>query len=336
VPRTRYVDPSQPGLTRRRRGRGFELLDDQGTRVQDEAVLERVRALAIPPAWKSVWICPYPNGHIQAIGVDKAGRRQYLYHEAWRADRDRKKFDRMLRFARALPRLRERLAADLGRASLDRDCVLACGTRLLDRGFFRIGGEEYAEENQTFGLATLLKSHVRLGEDGALLFDFAAKGGQRRRQRIVDPEAAAIVERLKRRRAGTELLAYRLNGHWVDLRSGDVNEYIKDTASGDYSAKDFRTWHATVLAAAAISVHGRGAGSRTARSRAVLRAVREVAHYLGNTPSVCRASYIDPRVFERYDDGRTIAAALEDLEPFDAFEHQAHVERAVLRLLSRR
>jgi DNA topoisomerase IB len=312
------------------------VLDEGGRRVEDAEVLRRVRALAIPPAWRSVWICRHPSGHIQATGVDAAGRRQYLYHEAWRAERDREKFDRMLRFARVLPRLRERVEKDLAGSEVDRPRVLACATRLLDRGFFRIGGDEYAEDNGSFGLTTLLKTHVQVSRDGVLHFDFVSKGGQRRRQRMVEPEAAGVIARVKRRRHGTELLAYRRNGGWSDVRPSDVNDYIKEAAGDAYTAKDFRTWHATVLAAVAISVHGRAATSRSARASAVTRAVSEVARFLGNTPAVCRGSYVDPRVFERFDEGRTIAAAIEDLEPFDAVESQQRIERAVLRLLTRR
>jgi DNA topoisomerase IB len=336
VPRLRYVDLSSPGRARRRRGRGFEILDADGNRVEDEATLDRVRDLAVPPAWTDVWICPFANGHIQAVGTDAAGRRQYLYHAAWREARDADKFERMLAFSGALPRLRRRVAADLQRKDVGRERVLACAARLLDRGFFRAGGEAYAESNETFGLATLLKRHVRVGPDGLLLFDYPAKGGLRRRQRVVDPEAFAVVRRLKQRRNGTELLAYRNGGRWIDVRSSDVNDYIRAASRGDFTAKDFRTWHATVLAAAAISVYGQAATSPAARARAVTQAVREVAHYLGNTPAVCRASYIDPRVFERYAEGRTVAAALRDVEALIVHEPQSSVERAVRRLLRTR
>ena len=298
VPRLRYVDPSRAGLSRRRRGRGFEYLDESGARVDDPETLERIRGLVVPPAWEDVWICPAANGHIQAVGTDDAGRRQYLYHAAWRAARDREKFERMLDFAGALPQMRETVAEHLALAGVPRERTLAGAARLLDVGFFRIGGESYAEENETFGLVTLHKSHVRVDRDGSLVFDYIAKGGQRRRQRIVDHEVSELVARLKRRRNGTELLAYKERGRWIDVRSPDVNDYIKAVAGGQFTAKDFRTWHATVLAAAAVSAFRGAARSRTARSRVVGQAVREVAHYLGNTPAVCRSSYIDPRVFE--------------------------------------
>jgi DNA topoisomerase IB len=306
--------------------------------VRDDAVLERIAALAIPPAWKEVWICPWPSGHIQATGVDAAGRRQYLYHPEWRERRDRQKFDRALRFARRLPRLRATVAEHLALAGPVRERVLACATRLLDRGFFRIGREEYAEEHNTFGLATILREHVRLAPGGVILFDYPAKGGIRRRLRVVDREACEVLRELKRRRHGDDLLAYRNERSWIDVRSGDVNAYLKQLAGGDFSAKDFRTWHATVLAAAALAVEGPRPQSERSQKLAISRAVKEVAHYLGNTPAVCRASYVDPRVFERYREGKTIAAGLEELAdlaeaaPEDGLRT---AERAVIQLLTR-
>jgi DNA topoisomerase I len=321
--RLRRADCSRPGITRRRRGRGFEYADAAGRRVDDLETLERIRSLAIPPAWTDVWICTDPNGHLQAVGTDAAGRRQYRYHERWRQRRDQEKFDGMIAFARALPRLREIAAADL--AGTGRSRELACAVRLLDRGFFRVGGEEYADENGSFGLATLEKSHVELAGDGVLAFDYPAKSGKRRLQAVVDPEVYDVVASLKRRR-GKRLFS---------IRSADINAYIKDATGGDFSAKDFRTWHGTVLAAVALAVSERAA-SPTGRKRAISRAVNEVAHYLGNTPAVCRASYIDPRVFDRYRAGITISPALDGLAHVDeerAPATQGVIERAVLRLL---
>ena len=334
--RIRRVDCSGPGILRSRRGRGFAYVGMDGQPVRDPEALARIRALVIPPAWRDVWICPLPTGHLQAVGTDAAGRRQYLYHEAWRTRRDQEKFDHMLEFARALPGLREQAAAHLAEEGMTRERVLACATRLLDRGFFRIGSEGYAEQNQTYGLATIQKRHVRL--DGALItFDYATKGGQRRLQSVLDPEAREVVAALKRRRGGgPELLAYRRGRAWVDVRSEDINAYIKEQTGGDFSAKDYRTWSATVLAAVALASSFSVARSTTARVRAVSRAVKEVAHYLGNTPAVCRASYIDPRVFDRYRSGLTVAGALEQLgqvdEPGEP-AHQGAVEVAVLDLI---
>jgi DNA topoisomerase I len=333
--RLRRVDCSGPGIVRRRRGRGFEYLDADGERIDDHEALERIRELVIPPAWKDVWICPSPDGHLQAVGTDAAGRRQYLYHPQWRARRDQQKFDEMLRFARALPGIRRKAATHLADRGLTRNRVLACSVRLLDRGFFRVGGEDYAEEHGTYGLATMEKRHVTLGAGGLLVFDYVAKSGQERVQSVVDPEVYAVVKKLKRRRGGPELLAFKDGRSWSDVRSDHINEYIKAISGEDFSAKDFRTWHGTVLAAVALAVSGRAAASKTARERAISRAVKEVAHYLGNTPAVCRASYIDPRVFDRYRDGITVGGALERLGDVDLGEPatQGAGEEAVLALL---
>jgi DNA topoisomerase I len=337
MPRLRRIDCRSPGLSRRRRGRGFEYRDAAGARVTDPATLERIRALAIPPAWTDVWICPWPTGHLQAVGTDAAGRRQYLYHDAWRARRDQEKFDHMLTFAAALPKLRAACAAGLKGEDLDEDRVLACAVRLLDLGFFRIGTEGYAEQNQSYGLATMRKDHVRLLDGGAVEFDYAAKSGKRRLQTVVDPAVFDVVAALKRRRSGgPELLAWKDALGWHDVRSEHINSWIREHGGGDFTAKDFRTWTATVLAAVALAV-SLAASSPTGRKRAVSRAMQEVAAYLGNTPAVCRASYVDPRVIDRYHAGVTIRDALDDLgaeaEP-GRLSTQGTIEEAVLDLLS--
>jgi DNA topoisomerase I len=336
VARLRRVDCSGPGITRRRRGKGFEYLDDEGRRITEPEVLARIRELAIPPAWEDVWVCPYPMGHLQATGVDAAGRKQYRYHDRWRERRDRAKFDEMLDFARALPGLRKRVEAHLALEGMPRERALACAARLLDRGFFRIGSEDYAEENETYGVATMQKRHVSV-EGDVVTFDYETKGGQRRLQVIGDPAAAEVVRVLKRRRGGgEELLAYKQGRRWVDVKSADINQYVKELTGGDFSAKDFRTWSGTLHAAVALAVSGPAAsGSKTGRKRAKTRAVKEVARYLGNTPAIARASYIDPRVFDRYDGGRIISGI------FDEFAEDASawpdvrplVEEAVLDLL---
>ena len=334
--RLRRVDCSESGIVRRRRGKGFEYLDSDGRRITEPSVLDRIRELAIPPAWDDVWICPYPMGHIQATGIDAAGRKQYRYHDRWRERRDAEKFESMIRFARCLPQLRGRVAKDLRKQGLPRDKVLACAVRLLERGFFRIGSEDYAEENDTYGIATMGKRHVTVDGD-EVTFDYEAKGGARRVQSVGDPVVAAIVTELKRRRGGgEELLAYKQGRRWVDVKSPDINAYVKAAAGGDFSAKDFRTWSGTVLAAVALSVSGMAATSKTARKRAKSRAVNEVARYLGNTPAVCRASYIDPRVFDRFDGGLTISGALPQLMEDTAAwsDVQQAVEEAVLDLLA--
>jgi DNA topoisomerase-1 len=336
--RLRRVDCSGPGITRRRRGRGFEYLDEDGRRIDEPEVLDRIRELAIPPAWEEVWVCPYPMGHLQATGVDARGRKQYLYHQRWRERRDQEKFDQMVCFARALPGMRKHITADLELAGFPRERVLACAARLLDRGFFRIGTEDYAEENETYGLATMRKSHVTVGDDGLLAFDFPAKGRKRHVQSLVDPGVADVVSALNRRRGGKpELLAYKDGRRWVDVKSDDINAYVKAQTGGDFTAKDFRTWNATVLAAVSLAVAGPVASSKTGRKRAISHAVKEVARYLGNTPAVCRASYIDPRVFDRYRGGLSISGALEEIG--DSAElgepsHQGAIEAAVLDLIA--
>jgi DNA topoisomerase I len=323
-------------LRRRGRGRGFEYLDEDGSRIEDPEILERVRGLAIPPAWREVWICEDPLGHLQATGIDDAGRKQYLYHPAWRDRRDQQKFDRMLAFARALPRIRTRVATDLDGEDPSRDRVLACAVRLLDRGFFRIGGEDYAEDNDSYGLATMRQRHVSVS-GREIVFDYESKGGQRRVQSISDAELVPLIDRLRRRRAGgDELLAYRNGRRWVDVRSEDINAYLKSTAGRDFSAKDFRTWSATVLAAVALAAMPMPRGG-SGSDRRIRDAVKGVAAFLGNTAAVCRRSYIDPRVFDRHRDGSTIAAALRRAGSLDEAylpSAQRRIERAVMRLIS--
>jgi DNA topoisomerase-1 len=341
MPRLRRSDCSGPGIARRRRGKGFEFIDEGGSRIAEPEVLARIRELGIPPAWKDVWICPWPLGHLQATGTDAAGRKQYLYHPEWRRKRDLQKFEDMAEFARALPTLRERVDADLeAGGDPSRERVLACAVRLLDRGFFRIGTEEYSVTNETYGLATMRKEHVTVGQGGVMVFDYPAKHGKRRIQAIVDPQAVDLVGLLRRRRGGgDELLAYKQGGRWHDIRSADINAYLKEATGGDFSAKDFRTWSATVLAALALAVSGEVAGTKTGRKRAITRAIAETAHYLGNTPAVCRASYIDPRVFDAYNAGLVIRPVLEqalDTAPGELPIHHRAVEEAVLDLINER
>ena len=318
MPRLRRVDPRAPGVTRRSRGRGFEYVDPRGKVVRDPEVLERIAALALPPAWKDVWICADAWGHIQAVGTDAAGRRQYRYHDKWRERRDRAKHDRVLELAAVLPDLRDRVCADLAASAtsreLARDTVLALAVRLLDLGFFRIGEERYVAANGTFGLTTLQRDHVRVVGGRTIVFDYLAKGSKRRTLELTDPEAAALVARLKRRRdPGRRLLSYSSGGRWVRVTSKDVNDYLRDATGLAVTAKDFRTWHATVLMAVALAMSTEATGSQSARQRAVARAAAEVAHYLGNTPAVCRRSYIDPRVIDRFNDGATIRPVIDKL-----------------------
>lgn len=334
APRLRRSNLSAPGYARRRCGRGFVYLDETDARLTDSEIVARITALMIPPAWCDVWISPDPFGHIQATGVDARGRKQYLYHPRWRERQDEAKFADMIAFARALPALRSVVEHDIALGDMSREQVLACAARLLDRGFFRIGSEVYKVTNETYGLATMLKRHVTV--DGETIrFDYIAKESKRRVQAVIDPQVAEIVGTLKRRRAGgEELLAYKTGGRWCDVRSPDINAYLKAATGADVSAKDFRTWGATVLAAVGLAVNQPDQLSEFQRKRAVTRAVKEVAFYLGNTPAVARSSYIDPRVVDRYRDGQTIPLELVAAAP-GGTAIQGPVEAAVLDLLER-
>jgi DNA topoisomerase IB len=327
---------SSAGIRRRRCGRGFRYLAPDGTPVSDPDTLTRIKALVIPPAWEDVWICPQPGGHIQAVGTDSAGRRQYRYHDLWREQRDREKHDRVLEFGAALPHVRTVVERHLDGPGLSRDRVLAAAIRLIDLGFFRPGGEEYATENGTFGLATIRREHVTC-TCGQLVFEYTGKSAKHREQAVADEHVCAVVQSLKRRRSGDELLAYRGGPRWHNVTAADINDYLRELSGGDFTAKDFRTWHATVLAAVGLAVSEAATGSGSARKRAIARVVREVADYLGNTPAVARASYIDPRVIELYEKGVTIAPALADLgrgREFGDVATRGHAERAVLKLIT--
>lgn len=288
------------------------MLRDPGTRT-------RIEKLVIPPAWQEVWICPWPNGHIQATGVDAAGRLQYRYHDAWRLQRDQAKHERVLAMARRLPAARERVATDLALRGMPRQRVLAAATRLLDLGFFRIGSDEYAEEHGSYGLTTLLRSHVSLRRrPPAAVFDYVAKSGVHRVQTISESTVLQVVSELRRRRSGPpELLACREGGRWVRVGAEDVNAYLDEIfeaeSAGPVTAKDFRTWHGTILMALALAVSEVPPMPEARRRRNLARAYQEVAHYLGNTPAVCRASYVDPRLVELWDRGRTIRHSLDRL-----------------------
>lgn len=329
------MSPNSPGWTRRRSGKGFVYLDEAGRRLPAEHAA-RCKELVIPPAWRDVWICPFPNGHIQALGTDDAGRRQYLYHPVWRQKRDAAKHDRVLEVAARLPRARKRVREHLCLEGMPRERALAAAFRLLDLGFFRIGGESYAESNGSYGLATIEKQHVRV-EGDLVVFEYVAKSGKERLVAIADEPVRDVVTALKRRRGGgQELLAFRDGRRWVDVTSADINSYVKEVVGGEVSAKDFRTWHGTVLAAVALAVSSPASGSPTARKRAVARAMKEVSEYLGNTPAVARASYVDPRLIDLFEDGVTIEPALRRLGEGASFgEPATHgaIERAVLTLL---
>lgn len=330
--RLRRSDCSGSGISRRRRGSGFSYVDPEGGPVRDEDTLERIRGLAIPPAWRQIWICGDPYGHIQATGVDEAGRKQYLYHERWQLRAAQRKFESMREFAATLPQLRHAVKKDLALKGMPRKRALACAVRLLDLGLFRIGGEEYAETNESYGIATVLREHVSI-EDGEVVFDFPAKSGQRRVQSIRDPEVKAAIEAMRRRRSGPDdLLVFREDGGWRDVRSDDVNAYLQAKAGEEFSAKDFRTWHGTVLAAVELAREG-APRSKGQAERAIRAAVKRVAEQLGNTPAVCRNSYIDPRLLDRFRDGKTIELQNLASEGTVTQRQQARIERRVLELI---
>jgi len=342
--RLRRSDVHGSGYRRRGAGRGFAYYDEDGALIRDER-LDRIRALAIPPAWRDVWICPWPNGHIQATGVDAAGRRQYRYHDAWRARRDAAKHERVLEFAQQLPDVRDAVVEAITGTGLSRDRVLAAAVRLLDLGMFRVGSEQYAEENGTYGLATLRREHVRVRGE-RVFFDYTAKGGVEREVELVDEPTAAVVRELLARpeEAGEELLGYWLDDPagagagthkaWHDVSSTEVNAYLKEISGAEITAKDFQTWNATVLMAARLA-ETPAPKSRTGRKKAVRAAYVTVSEQLGNTPAVCRASYVDPRVVDRYEDGETIADAVEQAAkaPDDRAAQRA-LEAAVCALLA--
>lgn len=330
MPRLRRTSPEDPGWTRRRAGSGFTYLDADGVRLGPEEVA-RCKALVIPPAWRDVWICQHENGHLQAVGTDDAGRRQYLYHPAWREQRDSLKHERVLGFGKALSRAREQILVDLGTSGMTLDRACATAARLLDLGYFRIGNDVYADTNGSFGLTTLQRHHVSRKAD-RLEFCFEGKSGVEHCITIDDPAAIEALDVMRRRRGGEQLLAYKDGRSWKELHSTHVNDYLRRTTGDDYSAKDFRTWHATVLAAAALAESDEPGETKASRKRAVSSAMKEVATFLGNTPTLARNSYVDPRVIDLYEEGITIAGTTR--RSYDTVDQrQAALERAVLRLL---
>jgi DNA topoisomerase I len=331
--RLRRSSPDEPGWSRRRSGKGFVYLDEDGGRLPPEDV-ERIKGLVIPPAWRDVWICPWPNGHLQAVGTDDAGRRQYLYHPQWRLQRDAAKHARVLDFGRVLSRAREQVLVDLGTEGMTQDRACAVAVRLLDLGYFRIGNDVYAEQNGSFGLTTLQRRHVRK-KGSAMTFCFVGKSGVEHTITIEDPATVAALDVMRHRRgsAEEELLAWKERSRWRRLDAGHVNDYVRRATGMDATAKDFRTWHATVIAAAALAASKEPGNTTASRKRAVVATMKEVAEYLGNTPALARSSYVDPRVVDAYEEGRTIRKAVER-KVASADERQAVLERAVLRLLT--
>ena len=333
--RLRRSDLQRPGLRRRRRGTGWSYVDADG-HPMDVETRQRISALAIPPAWQDVWISPFPNGHIQAVGTDAAGRRQYLYHEQWHLTRDELKHARVLTLAGRLPAVRDAVERDLVRPTLDCDRVLATALRMLDYGLFRSGNESYAEDNGSHGVATLLRGHVVASRD-RVSFDFPAKSGVARSVSLVDAPLADAVRALRRARTGTDrLLVYRGDRGWCEVHADTVNQRFKELAGDGYTVKDLRTWRATVVAAMEFARLDPPT-TKAARTRAERAVMEAVAEELGNTPAVARRSYVDPRVVETFGRGQTIARAMSRIGTDDLTDPDVRlrVERAVIRLLKR-
>lgn len=329
MPRLRRTSPDQPGWTRRRAGKGFTYLDQDGNRLGPEEV-RRCKELVIPPAWEDVWITPHPNGHLQAVGTDDAGRRQYLYHPYWRTSRDAAKFERIIDFGKAMSTARERVLTDLGTEGMSQERACAVAVRLLDLGYFRIGNDVYTDTNGSFGLTTLLREHVAKRK-GRVRFCFVGKSGVEHTIEIDDEPTIEALDVMRARRGGGDrLLAWKDGRRWRTLDASQVNDYVREATGIEATAKDFRTWHATVIAAAALASTDEPGETKASRKRAVSATMKEVAEFLGNTPTLARTAYVDPRVVDAYEKGRTITVR-SSYDTNDA--RQAALERAVLRLL---
>jgi DNA topoisomerase I len=329
----RYVSDDRPGYTRKPGGKHFKYLDTEGKAIRDEPRLLRIKRLAIPPAWTDVWICPSPNGHIHATGRDARGRKQYLYHERWREARDEDKFCRLGQFAKALPSIRRRVAQDLRLPDLPRRKVLATIVRLLERTFIRIGNEEYARENKSFGLTTLKNRHVTV-KGAQMRFRFRGKSGRHHEVDVTDHRVAKVIAKCQDL-PGQDLFQYLdEDGELQDVASQDVNEYLRQIAGEDFTAKDFRTWGGTVLAAIALSTQEEFQTKKQAKSN-IKTAISAVAELLGNTPAVCRKCYIHPVIIEAYLN-RTKIPGLNGAAKALTQPHLRTAERAVLKFLRAR
>ena len=327
----RYVTDGEPGLRRVRHGRGFRYEDAQGKPVKDKETLARIRRLAIPPAWTDVWICPDGRGHVQATGRDARGRKQYRYHPRWRETRDDTKYSRLLEFAAALPRVRERVERDLALPGLPREKVVACIVRLLESTAFRVGNEEYARANGSHGLTTLRDQHVKV-EGASMRFRFRGKSGKVQETDMRDARLARIVKRCQDL-PGQVLFQYLDDeGAQGSVGSADVNDYLRDATGQDFTAKDFRTWAGTVLCLESLQELG-PADTRTEAKKRVVEAVKCVAEHLGNTPAVCRRGYIHPEVMQAYLDGDF---GLPKAKPSEDPHALRPEEEAVVALLERR
>ena len=331
MPRLRTVSPREPGWRRVRHGRGHRYLDVDGTPLDKERV-EQVKALVIPPAWRDVWISPYPNAHLQAVGTDDAGRRQYLYHPYWRQKRDQAKFDRVIEMAGQLPRVRGVLRRELQDAALDRDSALATAVRLVDLGLFRLGSDTYTEQNGSYGLTTLERRHVSRDGD-ARTFCFVGKAGVEHEIRLTDPQVVPLIDKMTQRRPpDARVLSARDGRRWVPLSAADINEYIRELFGMEVSAKDFRTWHATVHVARWVGA-AEPVSTKRKRATVVREAVVSASQQLGNTPTVCRSSYVDPRVIDLYESDTTIPPEVARLEP-ETDRARNRIDEAVVQLLT--
>lgn len=294
----RYISDDRPGYTRKAKGDGFEYLDTEGKPITDEQRVLRIRRLAIPPAWTDVWICPSPNCHIQATGRDARRRKQYLYHERWREIRDQDKYDRMIDFGKALPKIRRRVSNDLKLAGLQRNKILATVVQLLERTFIRIGNEEYARDNKSFGLTTMKDRHVEV-KGSKLRFRFRGKSGKDHEVDVTDRRIAKIISKLQDL-PGQDLFQYIDDqGERREITSQDVNEYLREITGGDFSAKDFRTLAGTVLTAVALNAQDKFENNKQAKAN-IKTAISAVSKILGNTPAICRKCYVHPAIFESY------------------------------------
>ena len=326
----RYVSDTQPGIRRKKSGKGFSYLGTDGKTIRDSRELARIRSLAIPPAYTDVWICPSPNGHIQATGRDARGRKQYRYHAKWREVRDETKYGRMLAFSEALPGIRKRVERDLGRAGLPREKVIATVVRLLESTCIRVGNDEYAKANRSYGLTTLQDRHVEIS-GSKLRFEFRGKSGKTHTVSLNDRRLARIVRRCQAL-PGEDLFQYVDDeGVRQTIGSGDVNDYIREISGQEFTAKDFRTWAGTLLAVAALTEVGEWSTQRQAKSN-VIRAVDRVAEQLNNTRAVCRKYYVHPAVFDAYLAG-TMLEALQNGTKHSLKSDLNSEEASVVRLL---
>jgi DNA topoisomerase-1 len=330
-----YVSVESPGIMRRRKGTGFVYLDAKGKAIHNPQALARIQSLVIPPAWEKVWICPSERGHVQAVGRDARGRKQYRYHATFRAVRDEAKYDRMLAFVRALPRIRRRVNADLKKRGMPREKVLAAVVRLLETTLIRVGNEEYAHENKSYGLTTIHDNHAKV-RGSTIHFHFRGKSGVEHAVDLDDPRLARIVRKCQEL-PGEELFGFvDHEGKTHDLKSDDVNAYLHEIAGDEFTAKDFRTWAGTVLAARALREFEQ-VDSQALRKKNVVRAVEAVAETLGNTKAVCRKCYIHPQVIDSYLDGSLVEQLQHKTGQMLKPLHHLHPEEAaVLVLLSRR